>query len=58
LIVNNRMIIGTLLYAQLKAIIESLLSENGPAGGQRFMENWVGLRPAKKKPAAKSAEKK
>jgi hypothetical protein len=31
---------------------------SGAAGGQRFMENWVDLRPAKNKPAAKSAEKK
>jgi uncharacterized membrane protein/protein-disulfide isomerase len=58
MIVNNRMIIGTLPYAQLKAIFESLLSESGTAGSQRFMENWVDLRPAKKKPAAKSEAKK
>ena len=58
LIVNNRMIIGTLPYAQLKAIFESLLSESGTAGSQRFMENWVDLEPAKKKPAAKPTDKK
>jgi protein-disulfide isomerase/uncharacterized membrane protein len=51
LIVNNRMIIGTLPYAHLKAIFESLLSEEGRPGAKgRFMENWVDLRP-KKKPA-------
>jgi uncharacterized membrane protein/protein-disulfide isomerase len=51
MIINNRMIIGTLPYAHLKAIFESLLSEGGrPTGKGRFMENWVDLRP-KKKPA-------
>jgi len=44
--------------AQLKAIFESLLSESGTAGSRRFMENRVDLRPAKKKPAAKSGAKK
>jgi len=50
MIVNNRMIIGTLPYAHLKAIFESLLSEGGRAGDKgRFMENWVDTR-SKKKP--------
>jgi protein-disulfide isomerase/uncharacterized membrane protein len=49
LIVNNRMIIGTLPYAHLKAIFESLLSEGSRAGDEgRFMENWVDARPRKK----------
>ena len=49
LIVNNRMIIGTLPYAHLKAIFESLLAEGGQAGAEgRFMENWVDTRPRKK----------
>ncbi len=49
MIVNNRMIIGTLPYAHLKAIFESLLSEGDQAGGKgRFMENWVDLRPKRK----------
>ena len=49
LIVNNRMIIGTLPYAHIKAIFESLLSADGQAGGKgRFMENWVDRRPRKK----------
>jgi len=49
LIVNNRMIIGTLPTSHLKAIFESLLTggETGPSG-VTFMENWVEL----KKPAA------
>ena len=51
MVINNRMVIGTLPYAHLKAIFESLLSEGRPVEGKgRFMENWVDLRP-KKKPA-------
>ena len=57
MIINNRMIIGTLPYAQLKSIFESLVSEGGTPGG-RFIENWVDLRPAKKKPASKPGAKK
>jgi len=43
MIINNRMIIGTLPYAHLKAIIDSLLTEQGqPATGEtKFLENWV-----------------
>ena len=49
MIINNRMIIGTLPYAHLKAIFESLLSGGGPEGASgRFMENWVDTRPKKK----------
>ncbi|HUU38286.1 MAG TPA: thioredoxin domain-containing protein [Candidatus Desulfaltia sp.] len=58
LIVNNRMIIGTLPDAHLKAIFESLLSEGGQAGGKgRFIENWVDLRP-KKRPGSPPSPKK
>jgi uncharacterized membrane protein len=49
MIINNRMVIGTLPYAHLKAIFESLLSEGSPIGEKgRFMENWVDTRPKKK----------
>jgi uncharacterized membrane protein/protein-disulfide isomerase len=41
LIVNNRMIIGTLPYAQLRAIFQALVEEREKAGGKRFLENWV-----------------
>ncbi len=41
MIVNNRMIIGTLPYAHLKAIFESLLAGGEKPGDRRFMENWV-----------------
>jgi len=59
MIINNRMIIGTLPYAQLKAIFESFLSEGSPAGGgHRFMENWVETERLAKKPAQKPAPKK
>ncbi len=40
MIINNRLIIGTLPYEHLKAIIEALIEEH--EGGQRkFIENWV-----------------
>jgi protein-disulfide isomerase/uncharacterized membrane protein len=39
MIINNRMIIGTLPYQQLKAIFQALIDES--AGDTRFMENWV-----------------
>ena len=42
MIINNRMIIGTLPYPHLKAIIEALLEEQAAQEGpQRFLENWV-----------------
>jgi protein-disulfide isomerase/uncharacterized membrane protein len=51
MIINNKMVIGTLPYAHLKAIFESLLSQAAPATGERkFMENWVGEPPPKAKP--------
>jgi protein-disulfide isomerase len=39
MIVNNRMIIGTLPYVQLRAIFQSLVEEQG--GPKKFIENWV-----------------
>ncbi|MDI6845493.1 MAG: vitamin K epoxide reductase family protein [Candidatus Saccharicenans sp.] len=50
MIINNRMIIGTLPYAHLKAIIESLLAEQEQAapGQKKFIENWVDTRKLKK----------
>jgi len=48
MIVNNRMIIGTLPYAHLKAIFESLLAGGQTPSGGKFMENWVELKPAPK----------
>ena len=48
MIINNRMVIGTLPYAHLKAIFESLLTEGSQEGSAKFMENWVDVRPKKK----------
>jgi uncharacterized membrane protein/predicted DsbA family dithiol-disulfide isomerase len=48
-IVNNRMIIGTLPYGQLKAIFEALLEESGQTGDKRFLESWVPSKPPAKK---------
>ena len=49
LVINNRMIIGTLPYPQIQAIFESLAAEGAKTGDRRFLENWVDFRPAKKK---------
>lgn len=40
LIVNGRMIIGTLPYAQLRAILQAALDEE-TGRGRRYIENWV-----------------
>lgn len=40
MIINNRMIIGTLPYEQLRAIFQALIDE-ADADGERFIENWV-----------------
>jgi len=39
MIINNRMVIGTLPYVQLRAIFQALVDE--ASGGTRFIENWV-----------------
>ena len=39
MIINNRMIIGTLPMEQLRAIFQALVAE--AEGDSRFMENWV-----------------
>jgi uncharacterized membrane protein/protein-disulfide isomerase len=46
MIINNRMIIGTLPYEHLKAIFQALVEEH-QGGPKKFIENWVP--PAKKK---------
>jgi predicted DsbA family dithiol-disulfide isomerase/uncharacterized membrane protein len=40
MIINNRMVIGTLPYEQLRAIFQALVDEH-ERGGDRFMESWV-----------------
>ena len=39
MILNNRMVIGTLPYTQLRAIFRAVLEEK--EGGAKFMEDWV-----------------
>jgi hypothetical protein len=38
MILNGRMIIGTLPYEQLKAIVEAIIAQ--VEGGDRFIESW------------------
>lgn len=40
LIINNRMIIGTFPYEQLRAIFKAVERQNGKSAEQKFMENW------------------
>jgi uncharacterized membrane protein/protein-disulfide isomerase len=44
MIINNRLVIGTLPYAHLKAIFQSLLDESQAPADERFIENWVDLK--------------
>jgi protein-disulfide isomerase len=39
MIINNRMVIGTLPYEHLKALFQALVDEK--EGGRKFIENWV-----------------
>jgi len=41
MIINNRLIIGTLPTAQMRAIFQALLEQREGQAGQRFFENWV-----------------
>ena len=40
LIINNRMIIGTLPYDQLRAIFQALIDEHERGESSQFIENW------------------
>ena len=40
IIINNRMIIGTLPYAQLRAIFQALVDEHERGESSQFIENW------------------
>jgi len=40
MIINNRMVIGTFPYEQLRAIFQALVDE-AEGGERRFLENWV-----------------
>ena len=39
MIINNRMVIGTFPYEQLRAIFQALVDEHGPR--ESYLENWV-----------------
>ena len=39
MIINNRMVIGTLPYGHLRAIFQALIDEK--EGGRKYLENWV-----------------
>jgi protein-disulfide isomerase/uncharacterized membrane protein len=41
IIVNNRMIIGTLPHGQLRAIFQALVEEHEKGSTPKFLENWV-----------------
>ena len=41
MILNNRMVIGTLPYAQLRAIFQALVDERSQGPAKTFIENWV-----------------
>jgi protein-disulfide isomerase/uncharacterized membrane protein len=45
MILNNRMIIGTLPYEQLRAIFQALVDEQEDSGKKKFLENWVETEP-------------
>jgi protein-disulfide isomerase len=48
MILNNRMIIGTLPYVQLRAIFQALAEEGrGEGGAMKFLEHWVPARTPK-----------
>ncbi len=47
MIINGRMIIGTLPYEQMRAIFQALVEEH--EGGQRFIENWIPPKARKKR---------
>jgi uncharacterized membrane protein/protein-disulfide isomerase len=40
MIINGRMVIGTLPYDQLRAIFQALIDEHERGEGSRFIENW------------------
>jgi protein-disulfide isomerase len=41
MILNNRMVIGTLPYGQFKAIFQALVAQRDRGTKRNFMENWV-----------------
>jgi hypothetical protein len=41
MIINNRMVIGTLPYVQLRAIFQALAEQKERGGEKGFIEQWV-----------------
>ncbi len=41
MILNNRMVIGTFPYEQLRAIFQALIDEHEAGAERRFIEQWV-----------------
>lgn len=46
MIINGRMVIGTLPYEQMRAIFQALVEEHEE--GKKFIEHWVPVKPPKK----------
>jgi uncharacterized membrane protein/protein-disulfide isomerase len=46
MIINGRMVIGTLPYKQMRALFQALVEEH--EGRKKFIENWVPTKPPKK----------
>lgn len=46
MIINGRMVIGTLTYEQMRALFRALVEEH--EGKKKFIENWVPTKPPKK----------
>jgi len=42
MIINSRMVIGTLPYEQMRALFQALVEEH--EGRKKFIENWVPIR--------------
>ena len=41
MIIDNRLVIGTLPTAQLRAIFQALVEQREGPGERKFIENWV-----------------
>jgi hypothetical protein len=46
MIINGRMVIGTLPYENMKAILQAVLDRAGKPGAGRFIEGWEDTKPA------------
>jgi uncharacterized membrane protein/predicted DsbA family dithiol-disulfide isomerase len=53
MIINGRMVIGTLPYENMKAILQAVLDRAEKPGAGRFIENWEDSKPAVRPGAGK-----